>query len=103
MTKQQRRRIISLLQVGVALAVGAAISIRLSTYDVPFFLLTACALGTAGSVLSALLNIEQAWTATTHRCTAPGCDFRVRIQHSDAGESRRWQEIAAAHPTHNAV
>ncbi|MFF2252478.1 hypothetical protein [Streptomyces sp. NPDC058142] len=103
MTKQQRRRIVSLLQVGVSLAVGVAISIRLASYGVPFFLLTACALGTAGSVLSALLNIEQARVATTHRCTAPGCDFRVRIQHSDAGESRRWQEIAAAHPTHNAV
>ncbi|MFE6801541.1 hypothetical protein ACFVEN_07640 [Streptomyces sp. NPDC057681] len=102
MTKQQRRRLVSLLQVGVSLAVGAAISIRLATYDVPFFLLTACALGTAGSVLSALLNIEQAWTATTHRCTVPGC-VRVRIQHSDAGENRRWQEIAAAHPTHTTV
>ncbi|MGW6138091.1 hypothetical protein [Streptomyces sp. NPDC055140] len=103
MTKQQRRRIVSPLEIGVALAVGAAISIRLASYGVPFFLLTACALGTACSVLSALLNIEQAWTATTHRCTAPGCDFRVRIQHADAMESRRWQEIAAAHPRHDAA
>ncbi|MFH8739359.1 hypothetical protein [Streptomyces sp. NPDC017964] len=103
MTKQQRRRIVSLIEIGVSLAVGATISIRLASYDVPFFLLTACALGTAGSVLSALLNIEQAWTATTHRCTVPGCDFRVRIQHADAGESRCWQEIVAAHPRHDAV
>ncbi|MFE5682255.1 hypothetical protein [Streptomyces sp. NPDC056512] len=103
MTKQQRRRIVSLLEIGVSLAVGAAISIRLASYDVPFFLLTACALGTAGSALSALLNIEQAWTATTHRCTAPGCDFRVRIQHTDAGENRRWQETAANHPHHTSA
>ncbi|MFJ3989915.1 hypothetical protein ACIPWY_14815 [Streptomyces sp. NPDC090032] len=100
MTKQQRRRIVSLLEIGVSLAVGAAISVRLASYGVPSFLLAACALGTAGSVLSALLNIEQAWAATTHRCTVPGCDFRVRIQHSDAGENRRWQETAANHPNH---
>ncbi|MFA3838628.1 hypothetical protein [Streptomyces aureus] len=103
MTKERRRRIVSLLEIGVCIAVGAAISFRLAPYDLPFFLHAACVLGTAGSALSALLNIEQAWTATTHRCTAPGCDFRVRIQHADAGESRRWQEIAAAHPRHDAV
>ncbi|MFF1358680.1 hypothetical protein [Streptomyces sp. NPDC058297] len=100
MTKQQRRRIVSLLETGVSIAVGAAIGFRLAPYDLPFFLHAACVLGTAGSVLSALLNIEQAWTATTHRCTAPGCDFRVRIQHVDAGENRRWQETAANHPNH---
>ncbi|MFF1565853.1 hypothetical protein ACFVY1_20400 [Streptomyces sp. NPDC058293] len=103
MPKERRRRIVSLLEIGVALAVGAAISFRLASYGVPFFLHATCVLGTAGSVLSALLNIEQALTATTHRCTAPGCDFRVRMQHVDAGENRRWQEIAAAHPTHDAV
>ncbi|MET7538264.1 hypothetical protein [Streptomyces sp. NPDC005507] len=103
MTKEHRRRIGSLLQIGVSLAVGAVISIRLALYDLPFFLHAACVLGTACSALSALLNIEQAWTATTHRCTAPGCDFRVRMQHVDAGENRRWQEIAAAHPRHDAV
>ncbi|MFE5174107.1 hypothetical protein [Streptomyces sp. NPDC056634] len=103
MTKERRRRIVSLLQIGVSIAVGAAISLRLAPYDLPFFLHATCVLGTAGSVLSALLNIEQAWTATTHRCTAPGCDFRVRMQHVHAGENRRWQEIAAAHPRHDAV
>ncbi|MET7661188.1 hypothetical protein ABZS99_20240 [Streptomyces sp. NPDC005463] len=103
MTKERRRRIVSLLQIGVSIAVGVAISLRLASYDLPFFLHVTCELGTAGSVLSALLNIEQAWTGTTHRCTAPGCDFRVRMQHVDAGENRRWQEIAAAHPRHDAV
>ncbi|MET7924200.1 hypothetical protein ABZT43_09480 [Streptomyces sp. NPDC005349] len=103
MTKQQRRRIVSLLLIAVALAVGVAITVRLASYDVPFSLLTACGLGTTGSVYSALLHIEELLTATTHRCTAPGCDFRVRMQRVDAGENRRWQEIAAAHPTHNAV
>ncbi|MFE5685106.1 hypothetical protein [Streptomyces sp. NPDC056512] len=101
MSKERRRRIVSLLQIGVALAVGVAISFRLASYGVPFFLHATCVLGTAGSVLSALLNIEQAWTATTHRCTAPGCDFRVRVQNTDAGENRRWQETAADHPFHN--
>ncbi|MFF1356948.1 hypothetical protein [Streptomyces sp. NPDC058297] len=100
MTKERRRRMFTLLETGVFLAVGATISFRLAPYDLPFFLHAACVLGTAGSVLSALLNIEQAWTATTHRCTAPGCDFRVRVQHADAGENRRWQEAAADHPFH---
>ncbi|MGW6404231.1 hypothetical protein [Streptomyces sp. NPDC055134] len=100
MTKERRRRIVSLLQIGVSIAVGAAISLRLSSYGLPFFLHATCVLGTAGSVLSALLNIEQAWTGTTHRCTAPGCDFRVRVQNTDAGDNRRWQETAADHPFH---
>ncbi|RFC75500.1 hypothetical protein [Streptomyces sp. AcE210] len=102
MTKQQRRRIVALLEIGVAIAAGAAISFRLAPYGLPFFLHAACVLGTACAVLSALLNIEQTWTGTTHRCTAPGCDFRVRIQHADAGENRRWQEAAADHPFHTA-
>ncbi|MET7700411.1 hypothetical protein [Streptomyces sp. NPDC005485] len=97
-----RRRIVSLLIVAAALAVGASIGVRLASYGVPWLLLTACALSAVSSALWLFGRIEQALTTTTHRCTAPRCTFQARVQHVDAAENRRWQEIAAAHPRHDA-
>ncbi|MEU6659586.1 hypothetical protein [Streptomyces sp. NPDC046821] len=102
MSKEHRRRIITLLEFGAAVAVGVAIGLKLAPYDLPFFVQAACVLGTANSAMSTLKAIEDAWTTTTHRCTAPGCDFRVRLQHTDAGENRVWREAAANHPSHTA-
>ncbi|MCX4557469.1 hypothetical protein OHA02_14790 [Streptomyces phaeochromogenes] len=100
-SQTRRRRIVSLLTVACALAVGASIGVRLAAYGVPFALLTACVLGIASSSLWLFSRIEAALTSTTHRCTAPSCTFQVRMRHVSAAESRRWQEIAAAHPTHD--
>ena len=96
-----RRRVASVLLIAAALAMGAAIGVRLAAYGVPDALLAACALSAASSSLWLLTRIEQAQTTTTHRCTAPRCTFQARVRHADAAESRRWQEIAAAHPRHN--
>ena len=98
-----RRRVASLFQIAAAIAAGTAIGVRLSAYGVPLLLLTACAVSVASSALWLFERIAEALASTTHRCTAPGCDFRVRVQQVDAGENRRWQEIAAAHPYHDAV
>lgn len=44
-------------------------------------------------------HLANSWQTTTHRC--PDCDFTVRLTDVDPGESRRWQEAAAAHPHHD--
>ncbi|MFE4717710.1 hypothetical protein ACFRLW_15035 [Streptomyces sp. NPDC056728] len=103
MTKQQRRRIVSLLEVGVSIAVGVAISIRLASYGVPFGLITPCVLSVLSSALWLLIRAEEALSSTRHRCTTQGCTFEVRVQNGSAVDNRRWQEVAAAHPTHDAV
>ncbi|MER7412968.1 hypothetical protein [Streptomyces cacaoi] len=42
-------------------------------------------------------------TQTVHRCPDSRCSFSVRLSGVDAAESRRWQEVAHAHPHHRGV
>ncbi|WAU84900.1 hypothetical protein O1Q96_37550 [Streptomyces sp. Qhu-G9] len=100
-SQTRRRRIASLLIIACALAVGASTGVRLAAYGVPFALLTACVLGIASSSLWLYSHIDAALTSTTHRCRAPYCTVQVRMRHVSAADSLRWQEIAAAHPTHD--
>ena len=93
MTKERRRRIVSLLLIAVALAVGVAITVRLASYDVPFSLLTACVLGTTGSVYSALLHIEEA--ADGHHAPLHGSG--MRLPGADAARGRRREPPLAGH------
>ncbi|MFD4477366.1 hypothetical protein ACFWPU_14815 [Streptomyces sp. NPDC058471] len=95
-----RRRIVSALIITGAGAVALSIGVRLHSYGVPVGLITPCVLSVLSSSLWLLLRVEEAARTTTHRCTAAGCDFQVRVQHVGAAESRRWQETASDHPTH---
>ncbi|MGJ5898486.1 hypothetical protein ACSCBZ_42055 [Streptomyces niveiscabiei] len=56
--------------------------------------------GLSGRVPERGCEADKSWSTTTHRCTA--CSFTVRLTRATPGESRRWQEIAAAHPDHTA-
>ncbi|GGR40836.1 hypothetical protein [Streptomyces netropsis] len=84
--------------VGAGVAVSYAV--RLSACKVPALDIAACVLALFATVTTAVHQAFEAATATTHRCKVSGCSFRVRIQSTDPGESRRWQEAAASHPAH---
>jgi hypothetical protein len=84
--------------VAVSTVLAVLIGVRLSGYGVPVTLLLACCLSCVATFSSLLFRLVGAWSTTTHRCTRPGCDFRVSLTRADAAENRRWQEIAARHP-----
>ncbi|MFJ9410828.1 hypothetical protein [Streptomyces sp. NPDC101393] len=97
---QRRHRILTTALV-VGAATGISYAVRLAAFDVSPSLIIACTLATA-----ACASFTVAWVAdwllvTTHRCKAPGCDFRVRLRGTSAVENRRLQEAAAAHPQHH--
>ncbi|TCR24201.1 hypothetical protein [Streptomyces sp. BK205] len=94
----RRRRIAVSAAVAVSTALSVAIGVRLSGYGVPLALLLACCLSCLATFSSLLFRVIAALSTTTHRCTRPGCDFRVSLAYTDAAESRKWQEIAAQHP-----
>ncbi|MET8074896.1 hypothetical protein [Streptomyces sp. NPDC005303] len=94
----RRRRLAVSAAVAASTALTVAIGVRLSGYGVPLALLLACCLSCLATFSSLLFRVIAAWSTTTHRCTQPGCDFRVSLAHTDAAESRKWQEIAAQHP-----
>ncbi|MGX5188305.1 hypothetical protein ACWKT5_37830 [Streptomyces avermitilis] len=96
--KTPRHRTLTAGATAISAALTVAIGVRLSAYGVPFALLLACCLSCLATFSSLLFRVIAALSTTTHRCTRPGCDFRVSLTHTDAAESRRWQEIAAQHP-----
>ncbi|GAA4025390.1 hypothetical protein [Streptomyces plumbiresistens] len=93
-----RHRALTAGAAAVSAALSIAIGVRLSGYGVPLSLLLACCLSCMATFSSLLFRLISAMSTTTHRCTRPGCDFRVSLAHTDAAENRRWQEIAAHHP-----
>ncbi|MEU0254480.1 hypothetical protein ABZ299_18645 [Streptomyces sp. NPDC006184] len=95
-----RQRVLNLGAVAVSGALALAIGVRLSGYGVPVTLLLACCLSCLSTLSGLLFRLIGAWATTTHRCSRPGCDFRVSLTHADSVEDRRWQEIAARHPHH---
>ncbi|MFJ8108799.1 hypothetical protein [Streptomyces sp. NPDC096132] len=96
--KDPRHRILTVGAVAVSGALAAAIGVRLSGYGVPLLLLFACTASCLATFSSLLFRLVEAWSTTTHRCTRPGCDFRVSLTRANAADNRRWQEIAARHP-----
>jgi hypothetical protein len=100
--KDTRHRALTTGSVAVSAALAIVIGVRLSGYGVPVALLLACCLSCVATFSSLLFHVIGAWSTTTHRCTVSGCDFQVRLTHTDAAENRRWQEIAATHPHHTA-
>lgn len=96
-------RMVDVISVVTALALAASVGLRLHSYAVPLHLLIPCVLAVASSALWLLSKAAEAFESTVHRCTASGCTFQVRVRNGSAAESRRWQEIAAAHPTHHGV
>nr|WSZ16298.1 hypothetical protein OH837_24780 [Streptomyces canus] len=96
--KDTRHRILVTGAVAFSATLSVVIGLRLSGYGVPFSLLLACCLSCMATFSSLLFRLISAMSTTTHRCSRPGCDFRVSLAHTDAAENRRWQEIAAHHP-----
>lgn len=94
----RRRRLAVSAAVAASTAMAVAIGVRLSAYGVPLALLLACCLSCLATFSSLFFRVIAALSTTTHRCSLPGCDFRVSLTHTDAAESRKWQEIAAQHP-----
>ncbi|WP_217234957.1 hypothetical protein [Streptomyces sp. AC555_RSS877] len=82
----------------VSAALAIVIGVQLSGYGVPVSLLLACCLSCVATFSSLLFRVIGAWSTTTHRCTRPGCDFRVSLTRTDSADNRRWREIAAHHP-----
>ncbi|MFF9033937.1 hypothetical protein ACF090_00490 [Streptomyces sp. NPDC014892] len=99
--KDPRHRIPTVGAVAVSAALSIAIGVRLTAYGVPPALLVACTASCLATFSSLLFRLAGAWSTTTHRCTRPGCDFRVSLTHATPADSRRWQEIAARHPHRN--
>ncbi len=95
-----KQRLFSLLAEVVAAAMASYLGYQLSTYDVPLALDVACALALYLAFRDTLHQLVRASRTVTHRCTVPGCDFSVQLTETDAIENRRWQEIAATHPSH---
>ncbi|MEU3353792.1 hypothetical protein [Streptomyces sp. NPDC037389] len=82
-------------------ALGVDYAYELDAHHVPLLTMVACCLAIFASVYTAVRWFVEVLSATTHKCRAAGCGFRVRVSSTDPGESRRWQEIAAAHPVHD--
>lgn len=93
------------LRVPLSAVVGALVSglyvRQLTAYAVPLSLIAGCGLAVFGVVCPAVGSLLTWLSGETHRCPVPGCGFRVRLTGNDAGESRRWQETALAHPVHD--
>ncbi|MEV6669938.1 hypothetical protein [Streptomyces sp. NPDC051162] len=98
--KLRRLRLSAAALVGAVVASG--ICSDLNDCGVQGSLMAVCSLAVFANVTATVDHLWIAATATTHRCTVRGCDFRVRLSDPTAAESRRWQEAAAAHPTHRA-
>jgi hypothetical protein len=93
-----RRRLALLAVVAACTALAVAIGVRLADYGVPLSLLAACCASCLATFTGLAFRVLDALSTTTHRCSRPGCDFQVRLTHTDAAENQRWQEIAAHHP-----
>ncbi|MGW2366343.1 hypothetical protein ACWCZ5_12260 [Streptomyces sp. NPDC001667] len=96
--KLRRLRLPAAALVGATVATG--IWSDLNGYGVQRSLMTVCSLAVFANITVTVDHLWKAASVTTHRCTARGCDFRVRLSDPTAAESRRWQEAAAAHPSH---
>jgi hypothetical protein len=94
------RRLVFAAGLTVSGFLAAVAGFRLAACGVPVVWVVACALALHTTLMSLFLRLAQAVGATTYRCRAAGCDFKVTIREVDAGENRRWQEIAATHPRH---
>ncbi|MDI5971865.1 hypothetical protein POF50_021440 [Streptomyces sp. SL13] len=79
-------------------AMAALTGVDLDSYHLPLAWNLSCSTAVFSALLHLTTTAAAAWGTRTHRCPLPDCDFTVRLQHVDAGENRRWQEIAAHHP-----
>ncbi|MBA6433859.1 hypothetical protein [Streptomyces sp. GMR22] len=84
----------------IAAGMAAYIGYQLDSYGVPLVMTVASSLAMFLAFRDAIHQFTGVARAVTHRCPDRGCDFMVRLTGASAAESRRWQEIAAAHPRH---
>ena len=100
MSASKKNRAAFVLLLAVATGFTTVLGAQLHGYGVPLALLAACCCGVWSCAVDLGIAVVKASTTTVHRCTTPGCEFTVRLRHTDAAENRRWQEAAAAHPAH---
>ncbi|MEU7163848.1 hypothetical protein AB0A70_04280 [Streptomyces morookaense] len=98
--KAKLRRLAFPLALLTAAAVGSEDARQLVARHVPWALTAECALAVFATVEVAVRELLLRLCGETHRCRIDGCRFRIRLTCPNAVQSRRWQEIAAAHPTH---
>ncbi|MFJ5680266.1 hypothetical protein [Streptomyces sp. NPDC093097] len=84
----------------VSLIVGVGVGGALAGYHVPSPLALLCQIGMALAAHQAVEMTFDGGFSSTYRCQQPGCAFVARVTTNNAGERRRWQEIATDHP-HN--
>jgi uncharacterized membrane protein YcfT len=99
--KATLRRFNAPLAVVAGVAAGLWYVRPLASYGVPVYLVVGYALAVFTVFRDGVSALLERLASQTYRCPAPDCGFRVRLTGTDPGESRRWQEIATAHPTHN--
>ncbi|MFD6238944.1 hypothetical protein ACFWFV_05370 [Streptomyces diastaticus] len=73
-------------------------ALHLAAADVSFAVTFACSTAVFTAFLNTGLHLAAKVSTSSFRC--PHCTFAVRVQNAAAGETRRWQEIAADHPHH---
>ncbi|MFE6691045.1 hypothetical protein ACFVFQ_31835 [Streptomyces sp. NPDC057743] len=100
MDRKTAKRLVQSLSVVLGMINAIVLGSQLAAYHVPLSLLVSCALAWLASTVWFVEALIKAFDTTTYRCPEPDCAFTVRVRHSDAAESRRWQETAAEHPTH---
>lgn len=88
------------ISVAIGAAMGACVAWQLRGFHVPALLLLSCALAMFAAVAECVHRLMPAPRIVTHRCSAPGCDFSVRLTNASGAEDRRWREMAADHPQH---
>lgn len=95
MTKHNAAQLAALL---AAVGIGYSLATALGAAGLSPLVVVACTAAVFSAVLSLALDLIARMTTRVFRCSH--CAFTVRAQHTDAGESRRWQETAADHPRH---
>ncbi|MFD7498295.1 hypothetical protein ACFV8T_39285 [Streptomyces sp. NPDC059832] len=74
------------------------IAAELAQSDLSPMVAVACTATTGSVFLTLGTGLVTRLATRSFRC--PDCTFAVRVRHTGAGETRRWQEIAADHPHH---
>lgn len=81
-----------------AAGIGYSLATTLAAASLSPLAVVACTAAVFSAVLSLAIDLIARLTTQVFRCRH--CAFTVRAQNTDAGESRRWQEIATDHPHH---
>ncbi|OWA00006.1 hypothetical protein B9W68_30570 [Streptomyces sp. CS227] len=93
-----KHKVAQLATLVAAIGFTYSTALHLATADVGFAVTFACSTAVFTAFLNTGLDLAAKVSTSSFRC--PHCTFAVRVQNAAAGETRRWQEIAADHPRH---